>query len=457
MSLHISDSDESSGCSSNITRRQIFREAWPVILGQALTPLTGVVDVCMMGRFGSVADLAAVALGATVINFVFWSFGFLRMGVTGMTAQARGAGEYEEVAAILLRAFCLAIPAGFLLLAVSPFVAPFALHLLDTPLDAFAAADGFTQARFFGAPAALGAYAITGWLIGLGRTRWSLFCQIVLNGMNILLDFLFVGIFHTGSVGIGIGTSLAEWSTLGAGLLVVRWISSREKHGFSFRFHRGLFVRHAMIRLISVNADLMVRTLALLFMFSWFTKSGARLGPTVLAGSHLLMQFVNVSAFVLDGFAFTAEHRVGVAAGEGSVSGFLRAMRMTGEFSFAGGLLFSVIIWLSGPFFIDALTHSSEVRVQAEAMLPWCALIPVIGAGSWLLDGVFIGATQGKILRNAAILVALGYLLTDFVLKPWGAEGLWLALLLGYVYRAVALGVCVPGLVKRIAAGKVAG
>jgi len=441
------------GAETVLTRRGVFAQAWPIIVGQALVPLVGIVDAAVIGRTGDAAALAGVALGATVINLVFWTFGFLRMGVTGLTAQAAGAGDTGEVSATLLRAIMLGIPIGLALLLLSPLIVPASLAIMSVPASASDPAHLFTAARFFGAPAALGFYAVNGWLIGLGRTRLALGCQIALNGINILLDLVFVGLFGLGALGVGIGTAMAEWCALAMGLVAARRVLGRGALSIAFGRWDALFAWAPMRRLIAVNLDIMLRTLALLLLFSWFARSGARLGAVPLAANHVLMQFIGVSAFVLDGFAFTAEQRVGAAIGVRSRPAVLRAIRLTGEFSLAGGGVFALLFALWGPALIAFVARDPAVRAQAEAMLPYCALVPLAGVPSWLLDGIFIGATRGRMLRNAALAATAAYLVTDLLLRPWGDDGVWMALLASYAYRALSLGSCLPTLLRRIGPG----
>ncbi|WEK43742.1 MAG: MATE family efflux transporter [Candidatus Sphingomonas colombiensis] len=432
---------------SLLTRRMIFAQAWPIILGQALVPMVGVVDATVIGRTGDAAALAGVALGVTTVNLIFWAFGFLRMGVTGLTAQALGVGGGEELRALLLRALLLGLALGVALVMLSPVIVPTALSLMHVPAPAADAAYGFTAARFFGAPAALGFYVLNGWLLGLGRTRLALACQLVFNGVNIALDVLLVGGLGLGARGAGIGTSLAEWIALAIGL----WAARRVLGPGWWRIDRGtIFAPGAFRRLLSVNADIMIRTVALLLLFTWFARAGARLGAVPLAANHVLMLFVSVSAFVLDGFAFTAEARVGAAIGAGSRPAMLRAARLTGEFSLAGALPFSAGIAIAAPWLIPLVTRDPAVQAQAIALVPYCALVPLLGMPSWLLDGIFIGATEGRTLRNAAIVALALYLATDMMLRGQGEAGVWIALLASYLFRAAALGVALPGLVRRV-------
>ena len=437
---------------ARLTRRAVFRQAWPIILGQALVPMVGIIDAAVVGHTGDAAALAGVALGATVINLLFWTFGFLRMGVTGLTSQAQGATNATEVIATLARSLLLAGLIGCLLLALSPLIVPLAFNLLSASAGVARSGQAFVHARLFGAPGALAFYAINGWLLGLGRTRAALGVQLVLNGVNIALDLLLVWGFGLGAAGVGFGTALAEWSALLAGLLACRRVLGpawREQIASLSR--RVIFALAPMKRLIAVNTDIMIRTLALLALFTWFANAGSRLGAVPLAANHILMQLVSVSAFVLDGFAFTAEARVGTAIGAGSLGDLKRAIRLTGEFSLAGGALFSLLIWIAGDAFIGLITHDAAIRAMADAMRPFCALIPMIGAPSWLLDGIFIGATRGRALRNAAVAATLAYLATDWRLRSWGNSGVWTALLTSYVYRAILLGICVPKLLRQAA------
>lgn len=441
-----------------LTRKAVFVQAWPIITGQALVPLVGIVDAAVIGRTGDAGALAGVALGATVVNLVFWSFGFLRMGVTGFTAQAHGANDDEAVRATLIRALALGLGIGAVLLALAPWIVPLALGLMAVPPQAHDAAQAFTAARFFGAPAALGFYAVNGWLLGLGRTRAALMGQIALNGINIVLDLLFVLGLGWGAHGVGLGTALAEWSALAVGLVLAhRVLGPGWAAALTDPARRAaLFAWAPMRRLLAVNADIMIRTMALLLLFTWFARSGARLGAVPLAANHVLMQLVSVASFVLDGFAFTAEARVGAAIGARSHAAFRRAVRLTGEFSAAGALFFAALFALGGGAFVDLVTSDPAVRAQARAMLPLCALVPLAGMPGWLLDGVFIGATRGRILRNSALFVTAAYLVADHLARGLGDRGVWIALLVSYVLRALSLGVAVPGLARDVARAEAA-
>ncbi|MBO9714369.1 MAG: MATE family efflux transporter [Sphingomonas sp.] len=415
------------------------------MLGQTTVPLVGLVDTAVIGRTGDAAALAGVALGATIVSFIFWSFGFLRMGMTGMTAQAQGAGDSAEVDALLVRGLMVGAGIGAVLFALQLLLIPAAFALLAGGPDVDRAARTFVAARFFGAPAGLAVFAINGWLLGLGRSRGALALQIVMNLANAALDILFVWHFDMGARGVGLGTAAAEWIALATGLALV----APHLHGLGDRAR--LFDGAALGRLFAVNADIMVRTIALLFLFAWLANAGARLGTVALAANQVLLQAVGLAAFVLDGFAFTAESRVGQAIGARSRADFLRAIRLTGEFCLATAVLACLLIWLAGAPAIGWLVANPEVRDRAVMLLPLVAILPVVGTPAWMLDGIFIGATGGKALRNAALISTALYVATDIALRPWGHTGLYWAFGLSYVYRAAALGAWFPGLLRSLA------
>ncbi len=436
--------------SAAITRRAIVAQAWPIMIGQITVPLVGLVDTAVIGHTGDAVALAAVALGSFVVTFLFWTFGFLRMGMTGLTAQAEGASDRVEVRALLVRGIAMGFALGLALLALQPILIPLAFRIFAGSGQLDAVAEGFVAARLFGAPAALAGFAINGWLLGLGRTRAALLLQIVMNTANITLDLVFVWHFGWGARGVGFGTSSAEWIALATGLGIAAFVLGRNGRVAIRREMARAFDPAALRRLFGVNADIMVRTVALLILFGWFANAGARLGPVQLGANHVLSQFVAVAAYVLDGFAFTAESRVGQAIGAKSRGDFLRAIRLTAEFSFASGLVFVLAIAFGGRWLIELMTSNPQVQDRAFALAPFAALQPLIGAPAWLLDGIFIGATRGRALRNAAILSTALYVLTDLAMRPWGAFGVWIALTLSYVYRAAALGLWWPGLLREV-------
>jgi MATE family multidrug resistance protein len=430
---------------SRLTRRRVLALAWPVVLAQVAIATTGIVDTAVMGRFGSAVELGAVALAAVTFSFLYWSFGFLRMSTTGLTAQALGAGDRPESRAVLARAALLGAGLGLGLLLLGPLVLAVALGLFGAAPDVEAGAAAYFGARIWGAPAALVGFAIGGWLLGAGRTRALLAFQAVLNGVNAGLDAWFVAGLDLGPAGIGAGTAIAEWTALAFGLLLVR--------GDVRRLERARILDRNRIRsLIAANRDIMIRTLALLFSFAWFANSGARVGTASLAGNEVLLQFVTVSAFVLDAFAFVTEKEAGEAYGTRDAARLRRAVRLTSEIAVGFAAIFTVLYLVGGARIIEAVVADPAARAAALAYLPFCAVVPLLGVAAWQLDGIFLGTTQGRALRTAGIAAAVLYVATDLVLAPrLGNTGVWVAFLLMYAYRAAGLAAFWPSLVRRTA------
>lgn len=426
-----------------LTRSRALALAWPIMLAQVATATTGIVDTAVMGRFGTAVDLAAVGVAAVVFSFLYWGFGFLRMATTGLTAQADGAGDGEEVRATLKRALLLGAGLGAAIILSFPLVSRLALALFHAEAAVEAEAAAYFWARIWGAPAALMGFAITGWLIGTGRTRALVAVQVVMNAVNAGLDFAFVAIWDWGPAGIGAGTAIAEWAALGFGLVLVRG---------GLGPAAALWDRARLAALFGANRDIMIRTLALLFIFAWFVNSGARQGTAMLAGNQVLLQFIAVSAFVLDAFAFVAEKEAGAAYGARNRARLVRAMRLTSELALFFGVIFTLIFWLGGGPVIEAFIDDPAARAAALAYLPWCAAVPLIGVAAWQLDGLFLGTTQGEAVRNAGLLSMAAYVATDLALAgPFSNAGVWTAFLAGYAYRAGALALYWPRLMGRLA------
>ncbi|MGB3165961.1 MAG: MATE family efflux transporter [Alteraurantiacibacter sp.] len=434
-----------------LTRSAIFAQAWPIMLGQASVPLVGLVDTAVIGRTGDAVALAGVALGATIISLVFWSFGFLRMGMTGLTAQAAGSDEPREVDALLLRALGIGLVLGLLVLALSAQITQGAFAVMSASGEVQGDAGGYMQGRFYGAPAALAVYAINGWLIGLGRTHAALVLQIAMNAANIALDIWFVWGLDLGAFGVGLGTACAEWIALAIGCVIVGRVSGANLVAIFRRTPPPMLLdRERLLRLFAVNRDIMIRTVALLILFVWFVNAGARIGAETLAANHVLLQFVNVAAFILDAFAFTAEERVGQAYGARDRERFIRAIRLTSEFALAAGFAFAVLFLLAGGPIINLLTTDAAVREIAHTFLPFAALVPLIGMPSWMLDGIFIGTTRGRALRNAGVAATLLYIALDLALRPYGNWGVWIAISASYLMRAGGLALYLPSLLRDV-------
>ena len=431
--------------SAPLTRRRVLALAWPVVLAQAATATPGLVDTAVMGRAGTAVDLAAVAVASVTFSFVYWAFGFLRMATTGLTAQAVGAEDAAEVRALLQRGLLVGLVLGIIIQVAFPLWRAAAVAGFQASAAVETEAIRYMGARVFGAPAALMGFAINGWLLGTGRTRELLAFQLVLNLSNALLDAAFVGFLGWGAMGIGAGTAIAEWLALGVGFWLVRSGLPRAP---------GLLDRARLKALFAANRDILVRTLALLSAFAWFVNAGAQLGDAEAAGNQVLLQFIAVSAFVLDAFAFIAEKETGEAVGAGDPARLERAMRRTSELALGFGALFSLAFLVLGGPLIHAFIADPAARDVALRFLPWCSVVPLLGVPAWQLDGIFLGATRGRALRNAAVVATVLYIGLDLLLSDLGNVGVWWAFVAMYLLRAAALLPGLPGLRRAVAASR---
>lgn len=422
--------------------------AWPIILANCAVPLLGLVDTAVIGRTGSVAELGAIALGALVFSFVYWTFGFLRMGTTGLVAQATGADDEPEVRAAVGRALVTGLGLGLLLLALQLPVARAALALLDAGAEVEEVTRRYVLIRIWGAPASLAGFAVNGALIGLGASRRLLLVQLLLNGLNIVLDLLFAGVLGWGAAGIAAGTALAEWSALSFGLWTLAGpLRRRRRDGEAFWPLARIRDRGRLVATLRVNVDIMVRTVFLMLGFAWFTNQGARYGDVTLAANHVLLQLVSFSAFFLDGFAFATESLVGGAVGAGRRAVFDAVVRRSTALAAATATVLAATIWLAGEAVVAALTDLEAVRATALAQLPLAAAYVLLSFPAFQLDGVFIGATRTRAMRDAAILSFAVFLgAWGLLALEHGNRGLWLAFILYVLARAAALGVYFPGL-----------
>lgn len=439
--------------SLSVTRLDILALAWPIVLANVAVPLLGLVDTAVIGNTGSVEDLGGIALGALVFGFVYWSFGFLRMGTTGFVAQASGADDDIEVRAAPARALLIAGGIGVILIAAQRPIAWTALSLLSATPEVEALTRSYFDVRIWGAPATLGTFAALGTFVGLGRTQHLLATQVVLNGLNIVLDILFAGVFGWGVEGIALGTAIAEWITFGFALFLMYRVL-REWHTGDEPFWPWARVldRIRAVATLNANADIMVRTLFLLMGVAWFTNQGARFGDDILAANHVLLQLVAMSVYVLDGYAHATEIVVGRAIGSGAVAMFDQAIGAATQLAAVTALALSGSMLLLGPWAIDVLTNLVPVRTVAVTYLPYTAIYIALSFPAFQLDGVFIGATGTRDMRNASILSFTAFLIVSLILIPRTANlGLWLAFIFYVVVRAVSLAIRYPTLRSKTA------
>jgi multidrug resistance protein, MATE family len=438
--------------SESLTRLQVLRRAWPLVFANAAVPLAAAVDTFVLGLAGDTSDLGGVALGGAIISIFLWSFYFLRMGSTGLVAQATGQGDESEGQRILVRALAIAVMLGLGVVLLREPIAALGLAIMQGAPSVNVKGAAYLTARALGAPGALAVFALTGWLIGVRRMGATLAITVVFSLTNIALDLWFVLGLHLGPAGVGWATAIADWVSLAVGtVFVLRGIHARGGWADGALRWSALVDIAAMRRLFDVNINLMVRTWSLILGFTWFVNAGAKQGVAPLAGNQILQQIIAVWAFVLDAFAFVAEVEAGRAFGRKSVEDFRRAGLLTAEPAMIAAVAFAVLTFIFGPWLLTQLIADAQARDAAIAYLPYAAIVPVLGAPAWILDGIFIGATRGAMLRNAGIAAVLVYVAADLVMAPrFGNSGVWVAFLIFYVARGVALAAYLPTLTARM-------
>ena len=407
-----------------ISHKAVIRLALPMTLAHMSTPLLGFADATVIGRLGQPALLGAIAASAVIFDFLFWGFGFLRQGTAGMTAQAVGAGDEEEQRATLVRASLLAIALGIALIALQRPIAAIAFVALDATPAVTEAARGYFDIRIWSAPFALLNYVVLGAVIGRGRTDVGLVLQVAINVTNIALNVALVMGLGLGVKGSAAGTVSAEVLGTALGLAVLVRLTGR----FTIDGKR-LSDGRALRRMLGVNRDIMIRSASLIFAFAFFTAQGARGGDIALAANAVLMNLFLISAFFLDGFATAAEQMCGQCVGAGDREGFRRAVRLTSLWCAVFSAAVSLLALIGGSSFIDTVSTSAPVRELARFYLPFAALTPLCGAMAFEFDGVFIGATWTRDMRNLMLVALAIYLALFLALRPLGNAGLWTALL----------------------------
>lgn len=426
--------------------RRVWALAWPIMLSNVSVPLVGIVDTAVVGHLPDPTFIGAVALGAVIFSFLYWGFGFLRMGTTGLVAQDYGAQDWDELRATLARALLLATALGLLILIVRNPAGEFAFWALEGTPKVERFAEQYYAIRVFGAPAALINYVILGFVIGIQNTRAALALMLLLNVTNALLDLLFVMGFGWGVEGVAAASLISEYCAAAFGLFLVRRALSR----IGGRWHSyRLFDRSRMKTLMSVNLNIFLRTLCLVYAFFYFTSTGARLGDIVLAANAVLMHFQMFMAYSLDGFAYAVEALAGSAYGARDRRAFSSAVRASTACAAAVALIYCAAYAIFGNAIVASITGIAEVRASAAEYLPWLIVTPLVSIWSFQLDGIFIGTTRTVAMRNAMILSLAVFLAAVWLLLPlWGNHGLWAAFILFMAVRAVTLGIAYPGIAR---------
>lgn len=426
-----------------ISHRRVLNIAIPIVLSNATVPILGAVDTGVVGQLGEAAPIGAVGIGAIILTGLYWVFGFLRMGTTGLTSQAHGAGRSGEVAAMLTRSVMIGCVGGLAIIALQwpLFYGAFLVSPASQEVESLAR--DYMAIRVWSAPAIIALYGVTGWLIALERTRAVLVLQVVMNGTNILLDLWFVLGLGWGVDGVAWATFLAEWTGLFLGLWLCRDVFAVS----AWRDWPRVFDRVQLRSMMAVNRDILLRSLMLQAIFISFLFVGGDFGDVALAANQVLLQFLHITAYALDGFAFAAEALVGQAVGQRNRAALRRGALLASLWGMVSVIIMGLAFAAFGGTIIDLMAKAPEVQSEARIYLIYMVFAPLVGLAAWMLDGIFIGATRAGDMRNMMAISLCIYVIAALILVPWlGNHGLWLSLLISFVARGVTLGLRYPAL-----------
>jgi len=408
-----------------------------MILSNISVPLLGMVDTGVVGHLESDHYLGAVAVGSTIFGFLFWGVNFLRMGTTGIAAQLCGANDNDGLRTVLGQALVVATLLAAAMLALRGPLGSLSINLIGPNPDVATYASQYFSIRIWSAPATLANYALLGWFLGVQNARVPLVIVLVINSTNIVLDLVFVLSLGMKVDGVAIASVIAEYCGLATGLVFVI-LELRRRSGSWTLSHLTTLREYA--RSFEVNAALFVRTLALVFTFTFFTAQGARQSDLILAANAVLMTLHNLLSFGLDGFAHAAEALVGKAYGARDDQALKRSVSLTLRWSLFVAVGFSVFFFVFGRGLVSLLTDLQPVRTAAIGFLPWIVLSPVISVWSYLYDGVFVGVTKSRAMRDIMLVsTLLVFLPSWYLLQPLGNHGLWLAFTVFMVSRGIGM------------------
>ena len=417
--------------------KAVWRIAAPMILSSISTPLVGLVDTALMGHLDRPSFLAGVAAGATIFSILFMSLNFLRMGTTGIAAQAFGSGDHAAIFKSLAQPMLIAIVLAALLLLVQSPTIDLSVWLLGLSNETAGFTEQYFSIRVWSAPAALANFVVIGWLLGMQNARGPLAIVLTINVTNIVLDVFLVLGLDLDIRGVAMATVCAEIAGLLIGLGFV--LANLRQHSPNWRV-AGMFDLETYRRLLGVNSNLFFRSIALMFTFAFITAQGARMGDIVLAANALLLNFQLFLSYALDGIAHAAEALTGKAVGARNQAGLRLAVQRTLLWSLLFAAFFSVFYLIGGTAIINMLTNLQEIRTTAYIYLPWVAILPLLSVGAFLYDGVFVGTTRSREMR----IIMVGSLVLVF-LPVWygttalGNHGLWLAFVMFMAVRSLAM------------------
>jgi len=411
--------------------------AGPMILSNITVPLLGIVDTAVIGHLGSAHYLAAIALGSAVISILFWLAGFLRMSTTGLVAQAYGQDDLPQLAALLKRSLVIACTVAVLLILFSPLIKNAIAYLSAADSEVLTQAYKYFNIRIFSAPAALCNLVLLGWMLGVHYGKGPFYLLLVTNIVNIVLDIYFVVYLDWAVAGAAWASLIADYTALIFALFLV--IKLAKKHAIKLTMPHWFSLKK-MSALLTLNRDIFIRSLILQLCFSFMTFYGARLGETTLAANAVLLNFLMLVSFALDGVAYASEAKVGQAKGQKSVFNIRLWVKISVFWGVLFGVLYSVFFAVFGRYIITLLTNVPDVIELATTYLPWIIVLPLLAMSCFLFDGIFVGLTRAKDMRNSMFVAAgIGFFGVFFIFNQWGNNALWLAMSCFMLMRGITL------------------
>lgn len=416
--------------------RSILKLAIPNIVSNITVPLLGLVDLALMGHLGSEVYIGAISLGGVIFNFIYWGFGFLRMSTSGFTAQAFGEKNRAETITILIRALLVALGISLLILLLQAPVAWASFHLIGGSADVETLANQYFRIRVWAAPAALSLFVFSGWFLGMQNARYPMIIAIAVNVVNILLSVFFVFVLKMKSDGVALGTAISQY----AGLLIATLLFLKKyKYLLPDVSRKGIMNLKILANFFKVNTDIFIRTFCIILVFTFFTSKSASINDTILAVNSLLIQLLLFFSFFIDGFAFAGEALVGKYVGARKPLKLKKAVKYLFYWGTGLALVFTLIYLGGVNFILKLLTSQPGVIEAAQPFLFWVALIPVASFASFIWDGIYIGATASKAMRNALLgSTFLVFAPVYYFLNPvWENHALWLGMILFMLARGI--------------------
>jgi len=416
--------------------KRILKLAIPNIISNITIPLLGMVDTALMGHLDSLIYIGAIALGSMIFNFIYWGMGFLRMGTVGFAGQANGAKNKKEVSLVLYRSLSIAIITAIFLILIHPFIINTGLNLTDSSIAIKTEAANYFNIRIWALPASLVILSFSGWFIGMQNTVYPMIISISSNIINIVLSFIFVFGLNMKTEGVALGTVIAQYVSMliGIGLLLYKYRS------YIIRYHFIEVFNKQLTKLMNVNKDIFIRSLGIIFVLSFFTIKSANISDITLAVNTILFQFFIFFSYLLDGFANAGEALSSIAIGAKKLKQLKLIISRNFLFGLAFSFIFSLTYYIFGETIIKLITDNIDVINASTPLLFWVVILPFIAFPAFIYDGIYVGATASKTMRNTMTISSLFVFLPIVYFSPFDqVTNLWIAFLSFLFSRGVLL------------------